>query len=139
VKILLAMDHSRFSEAGSQAIAMQIRPQGTEVLVVHVIEPSGFLEQDASLRERTAQAQGFLTRAVQVLHSAGFNGVSSRVVEAEPRTGILEAAAQWHAGLIVLGSHGRRGLEKLMLGSVAESVARHANCSVLIVRIPATD
>jgi hypothetical protein len=55
VKILLAMDHSRFSEAGSQAIAMQLRPQGAEVLVVHVIEPSGFLEQDASLRERTTR------------------------------------------------------------------------------------
>jgi nucleotide-binding universal stress UspA family protein len=138
VKILLAMDHSRFSEAGSQAIAMQLRPQGTEVLVVHVIEPSGFLEQDASLRERTTQAQGFLTRAVQVLHSAGFDRVTARVVEAEPRTGILETAAQWRADLIVLGSHGRRGLEKLMLGSVAESVARHATCSVLIIR-PATD
>jgi nucleotide-binding universal stress UspA family protein len=138
VKILLAMDHSRFSEAGSQAIAVQLRPQGTEVLVVHVIEPSGFLEQDAGLRERTTQAQGFLTRAVQVLHSAGFDRVTARVVEAEPRTGILETAAQWRADLIVLGSHGRRGLEKLMLGSVAESVARHATCSVLIIR-PATD
>jgi nucleotide-binding universal stress UspA family protein len=138
VRILLAMDHSRFSEAGSQAIAMQLRPQGTEVLVVHVIEPSGFLEQDAGLRERTTQAHGFLTRAVQVLQSAGFDRVTARVVEAEPRTGILETAAQWRADLIVLGSHGRRGLEKLMLGSVAESVARHATCSVLIIR-PATD
>jgi nucleotide-binding universal stress UspA family protein len=138
VKILLAMDGSRFSEAASQATATQVRPQSAEVLVVHVIEPPTFLEQDASLRERSAHAQELLNKAVQELHAAGFKGVTTRVMEAEPRTGILEAAALWHADLIVLGSHGRKGLEKLMLGSVAESVARHAPCSVLIVRIPST-
>ena len=138
MKILLAMDGSRFSAAASQAIATQLRPQSAEVLVVHVIEPSTFLEQDAGVRERSSHAQALLNKAVQELQAAGFNGVTTRVVEAETRTGILEAAALWHADMIVLGSHGRKGLEKLMLGSVAESVARHASCSILIVRIPST-
>jgi nucleotide-binding universal stress UspA family protein len=41
---------------------------------------------------------------------------------------------KWKADLIVMASHGRRGFKKFLLGSVAESVARHARCSVLIVR-----
>jgi nucleotide-binding universal stress UspA family protein len=138
VNILLAMDGSMYSQAASRALAAQVRPQGATVLVVHVIEPSTFWEQDAGLRERSQQAQALLNKAVHELDVVGFTGVTTRVIEAETRTGILEVATQWHADLIVLGSHGRKGLEKLMLGSVAESVSRHASCSVLIVRIPST-
>ena len=47
---------------------------------------------------------------------------------------ILEDAKSWGAGLIVLGSHGRHGLERILLGSVAEAVAAHAHCSVQVVR-----
>jgi nucleotide-binding universal stress UspA family protein len=48
-------------------------------------------------------------------------------------------ADEWKADLIVLGSHGKHGIEKFLLGSVAESVARHAKCSVMIVRtLPVT-
>ena len=57
-------------------------------------------------------------------------------MEAEVRAGILDTAAEHHAEMIVLGSHGRRGLKKFLLGSIAESVARHARCSVMIVRSP---
>jgi nucleotide-binding universal stress UspA family protein len=64
---------------------------------------------------------------------AGFK-VDVRVVEAETRTGILDVAAEWRADLIALGSHGRKGVKRFLLGSVAESVARNARCSVLIVR-----
>jgi nucleotide-binding universal stress UspA family protein len=82
------------------------------------------------------RAEAFLGKTAHELHAAGFKEVTTRVVEAEPPAGILETATGWHADLIVLGSHSRKGLEKLMLGSVAESVARHASCSVLIVRSP---
>jgi len=51
------------------------------------------------------------------------------------RDSILEAAAKWDADLVVVGSHGQRGIRSLLLGSVAESVARDAKCSVEIVRI----
>jgi nucleotide-binding universal stress UspA family protein len=49
---------------------------------------------------------------------------------------ILDTAAKWHADLIVIGSHGRKGLDRFLLGSVSEAVARHAPCSVQIVRVP---
>jgi len=51
--------------------------------------------------------------------------------------GILAAAEDVNAGLIVLGTHGRTGLTRLLMGSVAESVVRKANCSVLTVKTPA--
>lgn len=52
----------------------------------------------------------------------------------DPRDVILEAAEAEHADLIVIGTHGRRGLSRLVLGSVAESVLRRATCPVLTVR-----
>ena len=58
--------------------------------------------------------------------------------KADPRAAIVDYAANWKADLIVLGSHGRKGLDRFLIGSVAEFVARHAFCSVQIVRIPGT-
>jgi nucleotide-binding universal stress UspA family protein len=52
----------------------------------------------------------------------------------EPCGVILDTAKKWGADLIVLGSHGRRGLDRFLLGSVSEAVAIHAACSVQVVR-----
>jgi nucleotide-binding universal stress UspA family protein len=52
----------------------------------------------------------------------------------EPRAFILDEAKAWGADLIVLGSHGRHGLDRLLMGSVSESVALYAHCSVEVVR-----
>lgn len=51
-----------------------------------------------------------------------------------PKTVILDEAEYWHADLIVVGSHGRRGLDRLLLGSVSEAVATYAHCSVEVIR-----
>jgi nucleotide-binding universal stress UspA family protein len=61
---------------------------------------------------------------------------STCVKKGNARRLILECEESWQPDLIVLGSHGRKGLGRLLLGSVAESVARHAKCSVQIVREP---
>jgi nucleotide-binding universal stress UspA family protein len=53
------------------------------------------------------------------------------------REKIIDAAEEWGADLIVVGSHGRSGIPRFLLGSVAEFVARHAKCSVEIVRASA--
>jgi nucleotide-binding universal stress UspA family protein len=50
---------------------------------------------------------------------------------------ILNEAREWGANLIALGSHGRRGMQRLLMGSVSEAVALHANCSVEITRAAA--
>ena len=69
------------------------------------------------------------------MHAAGFTLSSSEATPiGDPRAFILDAAKTWAADLIVLGSHGRHGLERFLLGSVSEAVAVHAHCSVEIVR-----
>jgi len=146
MKILLAVDGSEFSQAATQAIVSQTRPEGVEVLVLRVVEPlifsippqmaSGYApEQDEIIKEEIRQTQESVNQASQALRSAGFT-VNTRIVEAEARNGILDIAAKWRPDLIVLGSHGRKGLQRFLLGSVAEFVARHADCSVEIVRVP---
>jgi len=146
MKILLAVDGSKYSEAAVQAVASQIHKDKAEVLVLEVVEPriistppqmaAGYEPELAELmKEQFKQAQQTVDRAAGALKAAGFN-VKTRVVEAETRTGILDLASEWHADVIVLGSHGRKGLQRFMLGSVAESIARGAYCSVLIVRTP---
>jgi len=56
------------------------------------------------------------------------------VASGDVREKIVEYAAEWGADLIVLGSHGRSGASRFLLGSVTEWIARHAPCSVKIVR-----
>lgn len=122
------------------------RPQDAEVLVLRVIEPRfystppqmspGYVPELAeSRKEQRKEAEESVGRTANALRNAGLRA-ETRVGEGEPRSGVLDVAAEWHADLIVLGSHGRTGLRRLLLGSVAEAVARHAPCSVLIVRTP---
>lgn len=144
MKILLATDGSAFSETAARAVAAQFRPESAEILVLQVVEPlifstppqmaSGYApEMAARLKEQLDLAKNSVAKTAEILRKAGFK-VDSRVVEKEVRTGILDVAQEWRADLIVLGSHGQKGLRKFLLGSVVEFVARHAHCSVLIVR-----
>ena len=146
MKILLAVDGSEFSRAATQALVSQMRWEGAEVLVLRLIEPRAFFtppqmapayapEKEGIIKEDFLSAQESVDQASQALRAAGFT-VNTRVVEAEARNGILDIAAEWRADLVVLGSHGRKGLRRFLLGSVAEFVARHAHCSVWIVRLP---
>ena len=144
MKILLAIDDSQFSEAVVQAVIAQFDPARTEVRVIHVIEPisvSAPPQMDPQyfpeLREQVKGAQELVERAAHKLREAGFQ-VSTTVEKGDARSLIVDQAAPaaWNADLIVLGSHGRKGLKRFLLGSVSEAVARHASCSVEIVKIP---
>lgn len=144
MKILLAIDGSKYSEAAAESLVSAFRTQSAEVLVLQVIEPLVFSappqmahgyapEMAARLQDQLKQARESVLRTAETVRKAGFKA-DSRVVENEVRTGILGVAAEWHADVIVLGSHGEKSLRKFLLGSVAEFVARHAHCSVLVVR-----
>lgn len=142
-KILLAIDESKFSEAASQMLMEQVRPE-TEVQLLHVVEPMPLLAAremggydpaveglwDAQTKQATALvnsiAAGLRLKRVSV---------ATEFARGNPKSEILDAAEKWKADLIVLGSHGRTGLARFLLGSVSEAVARHAHCSVEIVRI----
>lgn len=142
MKIVLAVDDSKFSEAAVNSLAGQFRPQDTEVRVLHVVEPVVIAQPPQmspgyypEVENQLPQGREVADRAAKTLSAAGFR-VSTSVAAGDARSIILETAAAWHADMIVLGSHGRKGLERFFLGSVSEAVARHAPCSVQIVRIP---
>jgi nucleotide-binding universal stress UspA family protein len=60
--------------------------------------------------------------------------VETQVVGGPPGPGIVQSAKGWNADLIVMGTHGRSGLSRLLMGSVAEHVVRHAACPVLTIK-----
>ena len=69
----------------------------------------------------------------QILRVAGF-AVDAMVETGEVRSTIVAFAARWGADLIVVGSHGRSGFDRIVMGSVSEAVGLHAKCSVEIIR-----
>ena len=143
MKVLMGIDDSKFSEDVIQAVVVQFRPENTEVLVLHVLEPISLLAPPEmaqgyapELEEQKKPARELVERFAKKLRGAGFEA-STAVEIGDVRVSILDTATEWHADLIVIGSHGRKGIERLLLGSVTESVARHAKCSVEIVRTQA--
>jgi nucleotide-binding universal stress UspA family protein len=142
MKVLLATDASEFSDAAAKNLAAQLRPQDTEVHVLHVVEPIALSSPPQmsrgyypELEDQLPQAREIVERAAKTLSAAGFH-VTTSVATGDARSTILDEAAKWAADLIVLGSHGHKGLGRFLLGSVSEAVARHAHCSVQITRIP---
>ena len=75
-----------------------------------------------------------LERVRAILHDRPDLTLVSNLLPAPPASGIVEAADAFGADLVAVGSHGRRGVRRLVLGSVAEVVLRHAGCSVLVAR-----
>ena len=150
MKILLAIDDSKFSEAAVGSLIEDFKPATTEVCVFTVVEslalttpvytygagPAFPQDYTAIVEKWRAEAGALLARAVKTLEVAGFKA-RAKVAEGEARTAILEQAEQWRPDLIILGSHGRRGLDRFLLGSVSEGIARHARCSVQIARLAA--
>ena len=144
MKILLAIDNSRSSQEARRAVAKQFRTKGMQVRVLHVVEPISayvsagmiphFVPHVAKVeQERRKEAKELVQRAAQHLRKVGFK-TSEIVLEGDTRTSILDYAANWHADLIVLGSHGWKGLGRFLMGSVSEAVTRHAGCSVEVIR-----
>ncbi len=150
MKILLATDGSDCSVAAIHSIAKRPWPDGTVVKVVSVEELMVFQNQmtasslaapyPASLMEELAQdarnrSSAAVHTAKEILLRAGIKAVSDHAVPiGDPRGVILDIATSWQADMIVLGSHGRRGMDRLLLGSISEAVAIHAHCSVEVIR-----
>ncbi len=151
MKILLAVDGSKCSESAVQAVIEQYRPEATEVLVFHAVEslklmpvslgygvgPMFVSDYTSIMKQWRADGENLVESVARRLQAAGFK-TDTKVEEGEARELILDCAKHWNPGLIVLGSHGKTGLDRFLLGSVSESVARHAHCSIQIVRHGAT-
>ncbi|HET7225263.1 MAG TPA: universal stress protein [Candidatus Eisenbacteria bacterium] len=143
MKILIAVDDSPHSERAVEFVTRIRWPAGSRLMVLTVVQPvttalagpveTGMgLEFGQELRERH---QALVTRTENVLRTCGF-ATEGRVVEGDPRDALLQIARDEHVDLIVVGSHGRTGLAKLMLGSVSSTAVTHAPCSVLVIKKP---
>lgn len=145
MKILLATDGSEFSNAAARSIAARPWPKGTEVKVVSVIDEAlpvidpwytAGVWLEGHRAEKTREAEIAVEAAKNILCAAGLKA-TTELLMGGARWLILNEAREWGANLIALGSHGRRGMQRLLMGSVSEAVALHANCSVEITRAAA--
>lgn len=143
MKLLIAIDGSDFSQAALQSVIARPWPSDTEVKVLHVVEPPSLLmgremggydpEFEMVWKALREQAKDLVEKAAEKLRGAKFT-VSTELAEGDPKSEIIDSANKWHAHMIVLGSHGRAGLSRFLLGSVSQAVVRHAHCSVEVVR-----
>jgi nucleotide-binding universal stress UspA family protein len=141
MNILLAMDGSQYSEAALERLLRQFSPQETRVKVLHVVPTPISADMEAApligteIAEHIGYGAALVDEARQRLATAGFR-VETAVVRGDVAEKIVQAATQFGAELIVVGSHGRTGIRSFLLGSVAQAVSRNAGCTVEIVRLP---
>lgn len=140
--ILLPIDGSPTSMVAIDKAVALAKAGSSAVTVIYVIDPYPFTGvgadfsygQDQYLSAAKAEASAALAAAAERLQQAGLPQ-DTRVVESHSVwRGILDAADEVGADLVVMGSHGRRGLEKLVLGSVTQSVLSHTKINTLVVR-----
>jgi nucleotide-binding universal stress UspA family protein len=143
MKVLIGVDDSPHSRVTLEFVQKMSWTAETGILVVSSLAPEaprfGAYELSAAVRAaglvegiREAREE-LVTRSQKKLTEAGLQA-EGRVIEGDPREALLEEAKQEGVDLIVVGSHGRTGLEKLLMGSVASHVVAHAPCRVLVVR-----
>ncbi len=140
-KILVATDFSEPSDAARRMAVELARRLGAELEIVHVEEPlpayafaEGPLPDLPRLQEEVRSwAERELEQQAKEARDAGVP-VTTAILVGTPANAIVETARTDGADLIVVGSHGRTGLERVLLGSVAERIVRNAPCPVLTVR-----
>ncbi len=144
--ILVPVDFSAGSERAAEIACSLAGPLGSRVCLLHVVQgstpPLGLRPAvyDALLeaREQVRQEaeQGLAALAGRLTAAGGPPTIERLVIETVESIGdaIVDAAREGGADLIVIGTHGRRGVERMLLGSVAERVLRRADCPVATVR-----
>lgn len=122
-RILIATDGSKYSEAAySEAISIAKRSGGS-LIVLSVVKK----------KENLPAAKESVDMVKKVADKEGIK-IETLTPKGEPFETIIKTAEQKKVGLIVVGSHGRTGLDRLLMGSVTERVIGHANCAVLVVK-----
>ena len=147
MKILFATDGTKQSDSAVEMLRRFLLGEGDEVRVISVIDMAvpaaidiygGYLPDTTDL-EKTARenASRILEEtAGKVGESFGDSDVAitTDVLFGTPESRIVETAEEMHADLVIVGSHGYSRWERLLLGSVSNSVVQHAPCSVMVVR-----
>ncbi len=124
--------HAQHALEYALELAKRLQARLTLLHVVH-IPPLGEVDVSTYMHEVDAVARQSMQPYVQRLKEAGVEG-TARIVHGVPWQQVVDTAQDIHADLIVMGTHGRTGLQHVLLGSVTEKVVRHAPCPVLVVR-----
>jgi len=135
-RVLVALDFSPESHSALRYAVMLGKKFGSTLMLVHVIEP--VLAPPEIIIPEAASERAVGEASAELRELADEISDGCRVVETAIRRGIaffeiIEAAKALGADLLVLGTHGRTGLTRALLGSTAEKVVRHAPCPVLVV------
>jgi nucleotide-binding universal stress UspA family protein len=138
MRILIGVDGSSASDAVLQEVTLRPWPKGSEFRLVTAVDPFFFVRAPQLLEETKKSTKEELEEDSAGLRGKGWP-VSTDVLLENPRHAIAKLATEWKADLAVLGSHGRGAFTRLLIGSTAQAVLRHAPCSVEIVRTPRGD
>ncbi len=135
--ILHPTDFSVHSENALRLACALARDYGARLVVLHVVEPPVYYGELGMTIPMPDQYEKNVKERLHQLEELDVNvPTETRLAEGFAAEQILRAAEATRCDLIVIGSHGRTGLGRLLMGSVAEEVMRHATCPVLTVRTP---
>lgn len=134
-KILCPTDYSDSSDKAVRYAIEFARRVNAHVRFLHIQEPEGVLRKTGT--EENPVSENF-TRMLLAEKKKGLTA-DVKIVSGDPTETIIKHAHEWFADLIIMGSHGRNGLMRIMMGSVAEAVFRSAAIPVLIVKQDAVD
>lgn len=138
-KILVATDGSSDAELAITTAADLATSTGSELHVVTAgfvppMYPYRDLYSPEALERARQEAKEMLDSQVERIRSAGETAVESHLRLGQADREIVDLADDIGAGLIVMGSRGRGGIRRALMGSVSDSVVRHSHCPVMIVR-----
>lgn len=147
MKILFATDGERQCDAAMAMLRKLALADGDEIKIISVVDmavPMAFDMYGGALPDTTELERTARENAAKILENAAAKlrqhfeevVVSTDVLFGSPDSRIVEAAEEMRPDLVVVGSHGYSRWERLLLGSVSDSVVHHAPCSVLVVRTP---
>ena len=147
MRILLAYDGSPSSDLAVEEVARRPWPAGSSVRIVSVLEDDLLIPVEAGIeaygpvieRLRRSQRQAFEEGLERSL--ARFAGHAHLTADTALKDGpvvrtLLEAIKEFGADLVVVGSHGAKGFERLFLGSVSHALVTHAPCHVEVIKRP---
>lgn len=140
-KILCPYDLSDYAEEAIK-YAVKLSDKDTEIVLLNVIQlpyiidPNGFTYYDLKVDELKNDFEKAMTEKVEILKVKFPNHNFSYSIEvgSNPADVVLNYQKKENFELIVIGSHGRKGISRLLMGSVAESIMRDADCPVLIIK-----
>jgi nucleotide-binding universal stress UspA family protein len=138
-RVLLPTDFSSGSQAALQFASSLARDHEATLEVVHVMPIADLAGADAPITWSQIMVMREDARKNMEALRAARPEIQGELLEGDPAEEIVAEARRRQADLVVMGTHGRSGLSRLLMGSVAEHVARKASCPVVLIRIPDTD